>query len=190
MSRATFWVGHLHKGVLLLYFPRFPVFFLLHPLSLSSFMLHVQKQRSNTPQMFSLKGCMFGGGWSLCDERADVLQWCLMTHLGGGSRPQKRKLLFYFMSSQDTLAWKAKWKWSKLIVIFFSLNHLYQELILCNYWGVTLNPGQDFVAFLTSSAASDVAMKKEVSVCAWGGGDKAALLPRCIRWELQLPGYF
>lgn len=27
------------------------------------------------------------------------------------------------------------------------LNHLYEELILCNYWGVTLNSGQDFVAW-------------------------------------------
>lgn len=153
-------------------------------------MLHVQKWVSNTAEMFSLNGCMFGGSWSLYDERADVLQWGLMTHVGGGSKPQKWKLLFYFMTSQNTLEWKAKWKWSKLIVIFFSFNHLYQELILCNYWGVTLNPGQDFVACLTSSAASDVAMKKEVSVCVLGEGDKAAVLPRCIRWELQLAGYF
>lgn len=47
------------------------------------------------------------------------------------------------MTSQNISELKAKLKLSKLIFFF---NHLYLELILCNYWGVTLSSGQDFVA--------------------------------------------
>lgn len=44
-----------------------------------------------------------------------------MRHLGGGSKPQKGKLLLYFMTSQNISVLKAKLKLSKLIF----LNHMY-----------------------------------------------------------------
>lgn len=45
---------------------------------------------------------------------------------------------------------KSKYFWIKSKTeaeqIDFFFNHLYLELILCNYCGVTLSSGQDFVA--------------------------------------------